>query len=128
MLVVKRRRQSVGIALGRHARLRVTAVNVPAGESRRQAEVLRAAAAECARAVGPGQPGHADPVTDGEPVGALAKGVDPADDLMPGRSAGPVRREVALGQVQVRPADPAAADPDPHFAGAWLWFVSLDPG
>ena len=47
---------------------------------------------------------------------ARAEAVDDADDLMARDHRHPVRREVALDDVEVRPADGARADPDAELA------------
>ena len=84
LLVVEAVRQPVGVRLVDQTGVGVAAVDVPAGERRGQAEVLLAAAAESAAAVGAAEPGDPDPVADGEPFGAGAERVDHADHLVPG--------------------------------------------
>ena len=53
--------------------------------------------------------------------------LDDADDLVAGRGRRPVRRQVALGQVQVCAADAAAADAYPYLTGPGVRDVALDP-
>jgi hypothetical protein len=52
--------------------------------------------------------------------------LDHADRLVPGHDAGPVDREVAVEDVQVRPAHPARQDPDAQLVGARLRVRPLD--
>ena len=127
VFVVERVRQGVGVCLVGDARVRIPAVEVPTGELRRGAEVLVAAPAVGAAAVGARQPRHADPVTDPETVRTGSHGIDQPDDLVAGDGARPVRREVALGQVQVRPADPTAGDADEYLPGSGHRGRPLDP-
>ena len=51
-------------------------------------------------------------------LGVLAHGDDLAHDLVAGGDAGAVRRQVALGHVQVGAADAAGQDPQQQFAGS----------
>ncbi len=97
----------VGVALVDDGQLGVAAVGVPSGERRVDAEVLVAAPAEPAPAARVAQPGDADPLADVEPRRSRPASLDGADDLVAGHDPWPVRREVALGEVQVGAADAA---------------------
>ena len=68
VLVVDGLGQPVDKRLVGDARVRVAAVDVPAGEPRCHAQVLGAATAEPARPVRAAEPRHADPVTGREPA------------------------------------------------------------
>ena len=119
-LVVEGVGQPVGEGLVDHGQLGVAAVVVPAGEARLEAEVLVAAEAEAARAVGAAQPGDADPLAHREPLGAGPAPVDPAHDLVAGHDVAAMGGQVALDHVQVGPAHAAGADPDPDLARSGL--------
>ena len=109
------------------------AVHVPTGEQRVFAEVLAPAAAEAAGAVRAVQPGDADAFAEGD-LGLRrrvcasgcgrsrwrhgAEGFHDADDLVAGHDGALVRRQVALGHVQVGAADAAGAHADQQLAGA----------
>ncbi len=109
-------RQLVGVVGADDGVLGVAAVGVPAGVAGRRAQVLRAAPAVAASAVGLPQPGDAEAVTDGGPVDVVTERVDVADDLVPGDGAGPAWRQVAFGEMQVGAADTAGRDPQPNLA------------
>src|SRR5439155_3531075 len=49
-----------------------------------------------------------------QPVTAFAELIDDTDDLVSGDDRQPLRRQIALHDVQIRPADRADAGPDPH--------------
>src|SRR5580693_3513471 len=125
VLVVDRLGQLVDESLVGDARVGVTPVHVPPGERRADAQVLGAAAAPGAGPVRAAQPRHAHPGADREPASARTQRVDPADDLMADSYLRALRREIALGQVQVGPADSAAADPDADLARARLRLRAL---
>src|SRR6185437_4967106 len=114
------------VAIGRDQVLGVAAVEIPAGVDRCRAEVLPSGAAEPARAVGAGQPGHADPVADREPGGTRPDRLDLADHLVAGGDVRPLRLEVAFGQVQVRAADAAAEHPDQQLPSSRLRYRPVD--
>src|SRR5207245_6691510 len=65
-----------------HGVLRVSAVDVIAGEARLVAEVLLAGAAVAARAVRPAQPGHADAIADAPALDVRPTRFPGSDDLM----------------------------------------------
>ena len=83
-------------------------------------------AAVPAGAIGPGQPGDADPVAGPEPGRSRAGGGDLPDHLVPWSDAGRPGRQVTLGQVQVGPADPAADHPDQQLTRAGLGHRPVD--
>jgi hypothetical protein len=60
-------------------------------------------------------------------VRTRSDGIDHSDDLMTGNRPRPVRREVALGQVQVRPADTTAGDADQQLPAAGHRGRPVDP-
>ena len=119
--------QPVGERLVGDAAVGIAAVDVPAGESGMRAEVLVAATAVAAGLVGAGQPGDADPIADPEPVGAGSAGVHVADDLVAGGDLRAARRQVALGEMQVGAAHPAAGDADPDLSGPRYREFPFDP-
>ena len=111
LLVAERLRDPVGEVLRHGDELGVPAVAVPAGKRGGQAEVFLAAQAEPAGATGAAQPGHAHPFADAEPGGPRSLPDHLTHYLVARDDPGVPRREVALGQVQVRAAHTA----DPHF-------------
>ena len=66
----------------RDGELRVTAVNIVAGEARVLAQILAAAAAVAARGVNPTEPRNSHAIADSEAVSARATRPDDADDLV----------------------------------------------
>ena len=122
----KRRGQRVDVLLVGQRVGRVAAVEVPAGEGRRDAQVLAAAATEGAGPARAGQPRRAHALAHAQARDLGSERVDDADDLVAGHDQGSSRRQVALGQVQVRAADPARAHPQAHLAGGGLGDLALD--
>ena len=117
---------NIGLPGGRDHELRVAAVHVPAGEARREAQVLVAARAEAAGAARAVQPRDPDPRADPGRRDTRPQALDPPDDLVAGRHAVAPRREIPLHDVQVGAADAAHLDPDLHFAGTGLGRRQLD--
>lgn len=102
--------ERIGVVRRDEGRRGEAAVGVPAGVPGGRAEVLAAGAAVPAPAAGAPQPGPAGPVADPEPGDRVAGGGHPADDLVPRYGLRAPRRQVPLGQVQIRTADPARLD------------------
>ena len=90
------------------------------------AEVLLTAAAVLADAVGPVQPGDADPVADAEARAFRSERLDVPDHLVAGHDRQVRQLEVPLDDVQVGAAAAARVDPDAHLAGAGLGIGTLD--
>ncbi len=111
-------RQPVGVVGADDGVLGVAAVRVPAGVAGRRAQVLRAAPAITAGAVGLPQPGDAKAVTDGNSVDPATDRVDIADDFVSGDGTGPARPQVTFGEVQVGAADTAGRNLQPDLAGS----------
>ena len=112
--------QEVGVGLVDEGELGVAPVDVPAGEARVEAEVLPAGGAEATAPAGVGEPRDADALSL-PPAGATRPDrVDGADHLVAGRHQVAVRRQVALGQMQVGPAHPAGEDPEADLPGSRL--------
>src|SRR5439155_25303777 len=80
-------------------------------------EVLLAAPAVRAGAVRGEDPGHPHPVADGEPDGARAQRLDPADHLMAGNHGQAGGRRAPLDLVELGVADAASADADEQLPG-----------
>src|SRR3954447_5718522 len=99
------------VALVGDGELGVAPVDVAAGEPRAVAQVLAAAPAVLALAVGPAEPRHADP-----PVGPG----DRADDLVPDHERRARHVELAVDDVQVGAADAARVHLDQQLAGPGL--------
>jgi hypothetical protein len=96
----------------------VAAVGVPAGVARIRAEVLRAPEAESAAAAGVPEPGHPDPIADGDVrICVFADCHHLAHYLMAGDDARSVNRQVALVDVEVRATHAARPYGDQHFVG-----------
>ena len=120
LLVAEPLGQRVGVRLLDHGVLGIPAVDVPAGEARGEAQVLAAGDTEPACATGVGQPGHPDAVTLAPAGGTGPEPVDDADDLVARRHTRVARREIALGQVEVRPAHAADAHAHADLSGSGL--------
>jgi len=95
------------------------AVDLVTREARLSAEVLPPARAEAARPAGPAQPRHADTPPEGQPLDAGPDRLDHADDLVPGDHGAAEVRQLAVHDVEVRPADAAGEDPQSHLPGPW---------
>ena len=116
VLVVEPVGQRVRVALVDDGPFGVAAVVVPSREPGRDAQVLVAAHAEATHAAGVAQPRDPDAVADREPRRARAARVDSTDDLVTGHDTEPPRLQVALGEVEIGPADAAHADRDADLA------------
>ena len=81
------------------------------------AEVLAAAAAVAALAVGPAEPGDPDPVARHETLGLLPRRAHGADDLVPHHQRQLRLGEVAVEDVEVGAADAAGMNRDLDLAG-----------
>ena len=92
--------------------LGIAAVDLVAGEARVVAEILLAAAAIEARAVGRAEPRHADAVADGEALDARAERRDLADDLVAENERQLGMRQLAVDDVQIGAAHAAGRDLD----------------
>ncbi len=104
--VLERKRESgVGDRVGREA-----AVAGVAGEDRLVAEILTRAQAKRAVAAGVAEPGYADTGPERE-ADALARRLDPADDLMARHNRRLDVGQFAVDHVQVGAADAAGLDP-----------------
>ena len=109
----QRRRLEIRVAVGnREAEalvgdrvLRVAAVERVAGEARVVAEVLAPRPAVAARAAGPAQPRHADPLARREARRRPGRRRDRADDLVAQH-----QRQLRLGQLAVDDVQVGAAD------------------
>ena len=96
--------------------IRVPAVDVPTGEARREAEIFPAEDAKATAAASRVQPRNPDAVTWGEAAHPGAARRHSSDDLMSRHDRRPARREVALDDVEIGPADAAHLDVDEHHA------------
>ena len=126
-LVAEHLGHGVGVRLVDDGVLGVAAVEVPTGEARRETEVLAPGGAEAARAARVREPGHADAVAHSPPLRARSEPVDDADDLVAGRDAGTVRRQITLGHVEVGAADAADAHAHPDLARRRLGDILVHP-
>ena len=127
LLVAETLGQGVGVRLLDDRVLRIPTVDVPAGEARREAQVLAAGQAEPARPAGMGQPRHPDAIALAPAGGAGPEPVDDTDHLVPRRHARVTRREVPFGQVEVRPADAAHAHAHADLSGPGFRNGLVDP-
>ena len=125
MLVVDCRRQRVGKGLAHDRVLGISAVVIPPGETRVQAEVLAAPAAVDASAVGFAQPRHADSIAQAKTPRVRTERIDDADDLMSRNGSALLGRKVALAEVKVGPADSARDDSHEDLARAGNRFGPL---
>lgn len=81
--------------------LRVTAVQIVAGEARPVAQVLLATGAIAAFAARPAEPGYADAVADGDTACALPDADGCPHDLMARHEVRSDVRELAIHDVQI---------------------------
>ena len=116
----------IGIVIGQRETIilvgsrvfRVTAVQRVAGETRLVAQVLAPAQAKAAMPAGVAQPGHAQPLPDGEALDLFALGDHDADDLVAGYQRQFRLGEFAVQDVQVGAAHAAGADLEQHLVVA----------
>ena len=113
-------RDRQAVALVRGGQLGIAAVPSLPGEHRSRAEVLAAGEALLALPAGPGEPRHPDPVADLESGGIDTAFDDPADDLVTGDDGELRGRDLAVGEMQIRPAHPAGLDLDQDLPGPRL--------
>src|SRR6266508_242375 len=109
-------RQTVDPLGARHNYLGVAAVPVAPSEGRLLAEVLAPRAAEAADPAGRSHPAHADGIPRRESPDSRSQSDNLPRGLMPGND-GQASRNLALQDVQVRPADAAGLDGDRDLAG-----------
>src|SRR5205823_8007731 len=111
-------RKAIGVCLRYDGKVRVATIGVPAREHGLHAQVLATGDAEAARSACRPQPCNTDPITNCE-AGGIASPLDnSADNLMTGNGSRAVRLQIALGEVQVRPAHRARGHADENLAGA----------
>jgi molybdopterin-guanine dinucleotide biosynthesis protein A len=125
VLVVEKVGKRIRVVLSCKRVLGVSAVLIPSGKARVRAEVLVSANAEPASAARLAEPCDADAVADRKALGAGPEGFYDADDLMSGNDALPMYRQVALGDVEVRPAHGTRARADAHLSVAGLRHVDV---
>src|SRR5450830_299042 len=121
----KRRRNDVGESFGKlvdeirlgQDRRGKAAVDGPSREFGGVAQVFTAAHAEAAGAAGPVEPPDPDAPAE-ERFGARPRADDRPRDLMAGNHERPYDRELALDDVEIRPADSAGRDLHEDLAGA----------
>ena len=98
----------------------IAAVDLVAGEERVVAQILLAAAAIEAGAVGMSEPRHADAVVDGEAGDAGAKRRHVTHDLMTENERQLGLRQLAVEDVEIGAAHPASGDLDEDLLGSRL--------
>ena len=125
--VVEHVGERVGVGLLHHRVRRVPPVEVPAGEAWPEAQVLAPGKTETADPAGVGQPGHPDAVALAPARGPGPESVDDPDDLVTRRHPGAARRQVALGEVEVRPAHTAGPHAYAYFTRSWFGNGPLHP-
>ena len=95
---------------------RVAAVDVPAGEKWRRAQVFPPAETEPTLAARTGQPGDPDAGAHRKTSASFAERINGPNDLMAGDNLMAFGGQVALRQVQIGPTDSAHADPEPNLS------------
>ena len=110
-------RQRVGERLPHHGVPGEAAVGVVTGEPGGGAEVLPPGEAVVAAAAGLPQPGDPHQVAPLEPAHGRARGDDQAHHLVPRHHGAPVRRQLAVHDVQVGAADAAGQAPHEYLVG-----------
>ena len=103
-----------------------TAVAVPTREQRPLAEVLATAPTEPARPIGPEEPVGAGPIADRPAANPIAEGGHASDRLVARHYRQATRRQVALGQLQIRPAHCASRHSEQQLAPTGNRFGQLD--
>ena len=101
----------------RDRKFRVTPVDVPPGEGRSFTQVLPPRRAVPARSTRSAEPGNASAISDPEPSARPGTDfVDYADDLMTRSNHRPSGDELALGEMEIGPTDPAGTDVNPDLS------------
>ena len=116
-LVRDPRRQRIREMLAHRRELRVSAVAIPSRETGVGTKILGVAQAVLAAPAGLAQPRDPDPLPDPEARTRRPRFFDHADDLMARNDPLMLRRQVALGDVQIGAANPAGANPDENLVG-----------
>ncbi|MDQ0210248.1 hypothetical protein J2S92_000920 [Arthrobacter bambusae] len=93
----------------------ISAVPVPSGEDRGEAEVLVATQAKGAASAGSPEPCDSYPVTAPEPHTPFAGFADYSHRFVARYDVRPPRGKVAFGQMQIRAADTTGSDTDEEF-------------
>src|SRR5437016_2441410 len=88
-------------------------------------EILAPAPAELAGTIHVTKPGNSDPLPNMKSSNALSHLIDPTDDLMSRNHRSSVRRQVALDDVDVRPAYGTNAHLYAHFVRRRLRFIDI---
>ena len=99
---------------------RVAPVHVVPREPSLKTEVFSAACAELAASAGLEKPGQTSPVASTQGADLWTDAIHDAHDLMAGNDRVGRAGEVALYDVEIRPADGADPDTDPHLLRAGL--------
>ncbi len=116
--IVVHLREGVGVRLVDDEILGIAAVDVPAGEEGRDAEILAIAPAEPTHAARAREPRHADAVAERETTRAVTQLLDGPDGFVTGHDVAPLRRQVAFGEVQVGAAHAARMHAHSHLTGS----------
>ena len=114
------RRQGEAVALVRHGVLGVAPVEGVAREPGPVAEILPAGPAVPALTIGPAKPGYPHPIARTETSGPGPGPLDRRHDLVAKYKGELGIGELAVGHVQVGPADAAGPDPEQYLAGTGL--------
>ena len=122
------RRQREAVALVRHGVLGVAPVDVVAREPGPVAEILPAGPAVPALTVGPAEPGHAHSIARTETSRPGPGPLDGGHDLVAKYKGKLGMGELAVGHVQVGPADAAGPDPEQELARTGLGIGEVGRG
>src|SRR5215471_17211715 len=98
-------RQAIDKSGGRNGVFRVTAVDGPAGELRRVAEILATPATEFADAAGAMQPGYPDSIANRESLRLFSQRFDASHDLMTGNDGREPGLQLAFDHMEIGAAN-----------------------
>jgi hypothetical protein len=99
--------------------------HVPTSEGGRGTEVLTPSSAIAANSTGAREPRHANALSNAKACRAISKLVDYSNNFVTRRHEGVLRREIALGQVQIGPADTTRPHRDPKLRRTRYWHLAL---
>src|SRR5690242_2436392 len=92
----------------------IAAIECAPRERRAVTQILESLLTVFTHPAGPTQPRHPGTISDPEPGDARSYLDDPADDLMSGRDRVHRLRQLAIQQMQIRPAYTAGQHLEPH--------------
>ena len=103
----------------------ISAIHVVAGIARAETQILAASPAERAGAIHVTKPCYSDPLPNLQSRNTSSDLINPTNDLMARNHRSSMQRQIALDDMDIRPAHRTNADPYSHFVRRRLRFIDL---